>query len=78
MKNLSVILVVCIFISCNNSSGNETGEKRKDSSLSNSNIDTPAHPSGVDNSAVISTDTAAINVQNTFKKADSIANEKKK
>lgn len=34
-------------------------------------IDTTKHPTGVDNSSVISTDTAAMNVQNSYKKLDS-------
>lgn len=34
-------------------------------------IDTTKHPTGMDNSSVISTDTAAMNVQNSFKKLDS-------
>lgn len=34
-------------------------------------IDTTKHPSGMDNSSVISTDTAAMNVQNSYKKRDS-------
>lgn len=41
-------------------------------------IDTIKHPTGMENSSVISTDTAAMNVQNTYKKADSIANAKGK
>ena len=34
-------------------------------------IDTTKHPSGVDNSNVISTDTAAMNTSNAYKKLDS-------
>lgn len=34
-------------------------------------IDTTKHPTGVDNSNVISTDTAAMNTSNAYKKLDS-------
>jgi hypothetical protein len=34
-------------------------------------IDTTKHPTGMDNSSVISTDTAAMNTSNAYKKADS-------
>ena len=40
-------------------------------------IDTTKHPSGLDNSNVISTDTAAMNTQNSINKAKAAEKEKK-
>lgn len=39
-------------------------------------IDTTKHPTGMDNSNVISTDTAAMNTSNAYKKLDSAKNNK--
>jgi hypothetical protein len=75
MKKLLIISAISILTSCGNSTDTDkTNVGNTDSSgLSNPVvIDTLKHPSGVDNSSVISTDTAAINVQNTYKKADSV------
>jgi hypothetical protein len=77
MKKLCFFSAVFFIISsCGNSASNDAaGNTGGDSvGLTNpSSIDTVKHPGGMINSSVISTDTAAINVQNTFKKADSIA-----
>ena len=73
MKRICFILLAYTFSSCNNA-GENAASKSSDT-VGNTNpisIDTIKHPSGVDNSSVISTDTAAMNVQNTIKKADSI------
>ncbi|MCW3091632.1 MAG: hypothetical protein JWP81_2701 [Ferruginibacter sp.] len=63
-----------LFCSCNNSDNNTSTGNKTDTvgNTSPVSIDTVKHPSGVDNSSVISTDTAAMNVQNTIRKADSI------
>ena len=81
MKKLCIIATIFIFLnSCSNSSDNNNKELKNgtdSTGLSNPiTIDTVKHPSGIDNSSVISTDTAAMNVQNSIKKADSIAKEK--
>jgi len=80
---ISLVLSVVFFLSagCNNST--TTNDAKRDSTdtvgLTNpSAIDTTKHPSGMDNSSVTSTDTAAMNVQNTLKKADSISKQKNK
>lgn len=80
MKKLSIISAIFIFISCNNTSENSDSSQKSDSvGLTNpSKIDTLKQPSGVVNSSVISTDTAAMNTQNTIKKADSIKKEQSK
>ena len=81
MKKLCIVLTIFIFLSncsdSNNDGGKSTGADS--SGLTNPvSIDTVKHPTGMDNSSVISTDTAAMNVQNTIKKADSVENQKKK
>ncbi len=81
MKKLCIISALFFLNSCGDSSDNNTINSNNADSAGLSNptvIDTVKHPSGVDNSSVISTDTAAMNVQNTFKKADSIAAKKNK
>ena len=61
----SVLLALLYSCSGNSASNNTTG-------LTNPTaVDTTKHPSGMDNSSVISTDTAAMNVQNSYKKRDS-------
>ena len=74
MKKCLAIVVLYIFCSCGNADNNSTTGNNTDSvGLTNrTSPDSVKHPSGVDNSSVISTDTAAINVQNTLKKADSL------
>lgn len=61
--NITIIACACaIFLmSCN--SENTTGESEVEESPSA--LDTTAHPTGVNEGAVISTDTAAYNVENT-------------
>ena len=60
MKNLIIALACTVYLmSCNNEkTGNETEDVP-------SAVDTTAHPTGVNEGAVISTDTAAYNVENT-------------
>ena len=75
MKKLCVVTVLFIAISsCSgSSSGNgDTGNTTDTSGLTNPTaIDTTKHPTGMDNSNVISTDTAAMNTSNAYKKLDS-------
>ncbi|MEO6454048.1 MAG: hypothetical protein ABIN97_08255 [Ginsengibacter sp.] len=81
MKKLFIVSAIFIFCSCDNTANNtnEAGANTDSVGLTNPVvIDTLKHPSGMDNSSVISTDTAAMNVQNTINKADSIAKENKK
>ena len=81
MKKLFIISAIFILLSsCNNSPGNDEDKGGTDSASlkSPSAIDTTIQPGGMDNSSVISNDTAAMNVQNLIKKADSIAEEKNK
>ncbi len=83
MKILCIISALFFLNSCGDSpdnnaaTNNDTNTNNDTVGLSNPTvIDTLKHPSGVDNSSVISTDTAAMNVQNTYKKADSVAAKK--
>ena len=83
MKSLIIVSVtLCMICSCGDADNANNGnvDLPVDSmAKANSNaVDTITHPTGVDNSSAISTDTAAINVQNTIDKADSIAKQKKK
>ncbi len=85
MKKLCIISALFIFlISCSSSTNNDADKDNKNNTADSSGltnpsaIDTVKHPTGMDNSSVISTDTAAMNVQNTIKKADSIAKQKNK
>ena len=76
MKKLCVVTVLIIAISsCSgSSSGNnaDAGNTTDTSGLTNPTaIDTTKHPTGMDNSNVISTDTAAMNTSNAYKKLDS-------
>ena len=73
MKKLRIVLALYILSSCADADNNSSSSNNRDSvGLTNpSAIDTIKHPSGVDNSSVISTDTAAMNIQNAFRKADS-------
>lgn len=81
MKKVIITLSVFILLSSCNESTNSTDKTVSDDSVGLSkpiSIDTIKHPAGVVNSSAISTDTAAMNVQNTIKKADSIDKKKKK
>lgn len=80
MKKITLFSAVLIFfMSCDNSSGSSDAGKTDSTGLTNPvSIDTVKHPSGMDNSSVISTDTAAMNVQNSIKKADSVKAQNKK
>lgn len=82
MKKLCIVSAIFLLLSgCSNSTTNDETESDSNDSGALANptaIDTVKHPSGVDNSSVISTDTAAMNVQNTIKKADSLAKQKNK
>lgn len=76
MKKLSIISL--LFIALSSCSGNSTnnnaanGNTTDSAGLTNPTaIDTVKHPTGMDNSSVISTDTAAMNTSNSYKKADS-------
>lgn len=75
MKKIFIASASLFFLySCSgNSSGNAGDNNAADSAgLTNPTaIDTTKHPTGMDNSSVISTDTAAMNVQNSYKKLDS-------
>ncbi len=75
MKKLLIVSAIFISLTSCNSNGNSgsnavTGDTTNSTGLTNpSAIDTTKHPSGVDNSDVISTDTAAMNTQNAINKA---------
>lgn len=76
MKKPALVLVLFIALtSCGgDSSGNNaaTGNDTDSAGLTNPTaIDTTKHPTGMDNSNVISTDTAAMNTSNAYKKLDS-------
>lgn len=76
MKKLFIVSALFIALSgCNgNSPDNDAVNNHTTDSAGLSNptaIDTTKHPTGMDNSSVISTDTAAMNVQNAYKKRDS-------
>jgi len=65
-------LLIALYGCSGNSSDNATTNTTDSTGLTNPTaIDTVKHPSGMDNSSVISTDTAAMNVQNSYKKKDS-------
>lgn len=71
MKKLFIVsvLLTALYSCGGSSSGNNTTDS---TGLTNPTaIDTTKHPTGVDNSSVISTDTAAMNTQNSYKKLDS-------
>ncbi len=75
MKKLIIVSVLFIALnSCGGSSDDNAanGNTTDSAGLTNPTaIDTTKHPTGMDNSSVISTDTAAMNVQNSYKKIDS-------
>jgi hypothetical protein len=74
-KLMTILLGTFIFVSCGSDSNNagETDITRADgdsAGLTNPiAIDTVKHPAGMSNQNVISTDTAAMNVQNSINKA---------
>lgn len=82
MRKLCIVSVFFLLLSsCSNSTTNDEAKDNRTDGGAPTNptgIDTVKHPSGVDNSSVISTDTAAMNVQNTIKKADSLAKQQNK
>lgn len=69
------MLIVFALVATLSGCGHGTAEKANSTDsggLTNPTaIDTTKHPSGVDNSSVISTDTAAMNMQNSIEKGDS-------
>ena len=76
MKKISIVAVLFIAMtSCGSSSSDNnatTGNNTDSAGLTNPTaIDTTKHPTGMDNSNVISTDTAAMNTSNAYKKLDS-------
>jgi hypothetical protein len=78
MKKLHMISVAFLLASCGNSSQDTSASGADTVGKTNPiAIDTIKHPSGVDNSSVISTDTAAMNVQNTIRKADTVKHHNK-
>jgi hypothetical protein len=71
-KLIIASLLLISFCSCGASSSDNNNTTTDGAGLTNPTaIDTTKHPSGMDNSSVISTDTAAMNVQNSYKKIDS-------
>lgn len=78
MKKIAIVLSMFIFSGCGNSSDNNTSTGNSDSAgyTSPSPGDTLKSPSGVDNSSVISTDTAATNAKNSIDKLDSAKQKK--
>ena len=61
------------------SSDNASGDENNTDSTGLTNpvtIDTTKHPTGMDNSSIISTDTAAMNTSNAYKKLDSAKQKK--
>jgi hypothetical protein len=73
MRKIIVCSALLIsIVACNSnssSSNNAAGDTTQNTGLTNpSSVDTTKHPDGVVNGSVISTDTAAINVQNSVNK----------
>ena len=79
MKKLTLLFAVFAIINGCDNSGN-TVDKNNTDAVDSAGLVSPTDsinpPGGVINSSAISTDTAAINVQNTLKKKDSIDNRK--
>lgn len=75
MKKLIVFSTLLIVLSSCNSNGSSesnmaTGDTTDKAGMTNpSAIDTTVHPNGITNGSVISTDTAAMNVQKSVDKA---------
>lgn len=71
-KHFIVSALIITLYSCSGNTADANGNTTDSTGLTNPTaIDTTKHPTGVDNSSVISTDTAAMNVQNSYKKLDS-------
>ena len=74
-KTIIASFLLVALNSCGGSSSDNNevaGDTTNNTGLTNPTaIDTTKHPSGVDNSNVISTDTAAMNTSNAYKKLDS-------
>ena len=70
-KNLLTSLCLIAMISCNNTSSESRAIDDTSNSANPVTIDTTKKPGGMDNSSVISTDTAAMNVQKSIEKRDS-------
>jgi hypothetical protein len=73
-KNIIFSALLMALLSCNSNSSSDSnaagGDTTNATGLTNpSAIDTTKHPDGVINGSVISTDTAAMNVQNSINKA---------
>jgi hypothetical protein len=69
MKKLVMISALFIGLSACNSGGSAANDTDSGGLTNPTAIDTTKHPSGMENSSVISTDTAAMNMQNSLKKA---------
>ncbi|HSU52097.1 MAG TPA: hypothetical protein VLJ41_15930 [Segetibacter sp.] len=72
-KSLLFLALSTCLVACNSSGSSGNSDATKDTAnetgLTNpSSVDTTKHPDGVINGSVISTDTAAINVQNSIDK----------
>ncbi|GEO12196.1 hypothetical protein [Segetibacter aerophilus] len=82
-----IIIVSALFIALASCGGSDTTNTNADSSTTTNNddpgltnpsaIDTTKHPDGIVNGSVISTDTAAMNVQNSINKANAAKKNKK-
>ncbi|MDB5248822.1 MAG: hypothetical protein JWQ40_3216 [Segetibacter sp.] len=81
MKKLLIGSALFIVLSaCGGNSTEEATDANTTDSVGLTNptaIDTTKHPSGLDNSNVISTDTAAMNTQNSINKAKAAEKKKK-
>ncbi len=81
MKKLMIVSALFITLtSCGGSATEEATDANTTDSVGLTNptsIDTTKHPEGMVNSNVISTDTAAMNVQNSINKAKAESNKKK-
>lgn len=72
MKLYIVSASLIFLISCGNSTNTEKSNADTTSMTQPPAGDSTTQPTGVDNSSVISTDTAAMNHQNAIKKLDSV------
>ncbi|MEJ7769694.1 MAG: hypothetical protein WKF70_08450 [Chitinophagaceae bacterium] len=75
MKSFFLPGMLILLIACSDSTSNSSDQNNNtdNTSLTQPDAgDTTKQPGGMDNSSVISTDTAAMNYQNTVKKMDSI------
>lgn len=71
IKTFLILAFLFTLASCNGNETTGTGKNatKQDASSNPSAIDTVKHPDGIINGSVISTDTAAMNVQNSIDKA---------